>query len=217
MGDGKMSDADGRQPERLQRRSLRDAQRDLTRTRILEAAEACFAAKGMSATGFDEIAVRAGVSRATLYLHFSNKSAILLQLLALRLGEVRRLYARLCDLEVVDEAGALNWLSRYAGSIRRHRDALPLFGVGMADDADVSSVIEEHRRGAIALLGERFAAFALNDERPDRPVRSARALLMIFQIDQVAAFAAVSGEDDAEARAALAITASALAVMLTQI
>lgn len=212
-----MSDADTNPPVASQLGSLRAAQRDLTRTRILQAAETCFAAKGMAATGFDEIAIRAGISRATLYLHFSNKSAVLLALLALRLGEVRRLYARLCELETLDEAAVLRWLSRYAGAIRKHRDALPLFSIGMADDAEVASVVESHRRGAIELLGERFAVFALNDEGPDRPVRSARALLMVFQIDQVAAFAATSGEEDAEARAALAITANTLAAMLMEV
>ena len=45
--------------------------------RLLDAAEECLAAKGIRATTVLEVAETAGVSRAWLYRHFSDKSALL--------------------------------------------------------------------------------------------------------------------------------------------
>jgi AcrR family transcriptional regulator len=43
---------------------------------ILEAALACFAAKGFAATRMDDIAERAGVTKGTIYLYFENKEGV---------------------------------------------------------------------------------------------------------------------------------------------
>jgi len=43
---------------------------------ILEAALACFAAKGFAAARMDDIAERAGVTKGTIYLYFANKEAV---------------------------------------------------------------------------------------------------------------------------------------------
>lgn len=191
---------------------LRAAQRELTRSRIVNAAQACFTAKGVAATGFDEIAERAGVSRATLYLHFPNKNAVLLQLLGLRLGEVDGLYARLADQAIVDETTVVAWLTRYSDSVRRHRDLLPLFGMGLSGEAGLSDIVGAHRRNVIAILGRRFATFDLARDGPDQiPARTARAMLMILQVDQAAALAGTSPAADPVGRAVLALAARALA------
>ena len=65
---------------------------------IIEAALACFAAKGFAATRLDDIAARAGVTRGTLYLYFTGKEELfkevvrqaVLPLLALREREIAR-------------------------------------------------------------------------------------------------------------------------------
>lgn len=56
--------------------SLREAQKELTRTRLLDAAAGLFARKGYAATTIEEIATTAGATRATFYLHFASKSDI---------------------------------------------------------------------------------------------------------------------------------------------
>ena len=43
---------------------------------ILDAALACFAEKGFAATRMDDIAIRAGVTKGTIYLYFENKDAV---------------------------------------------------------------------------------------------------------------------------------------------
>ena len=52
-----------------------------TRSRILQAAEECFAQYGYDATGVAEICQRAGLSKGALYHHFPSKQAIFLELL----------------------------------------------------------------------------------------------------------------------------------------
>lgn len=50
---------------------------DDARTRLIEAAEACFAERGPSRTKVTEVAAKAGVHRTTVYSYFPNMEAIL--------------------------------------------------------------------------------------------------------------------------------------------
>ncbi|HYZ01305.1 MAG TPA: TetR/AcrR family transcriptional regulator [Candidatus Binatia bacterium] len=59
------------------RTSLREAQRRLTRERLLESALRVFRRRGFIAATLDEIAADAEVNRGTIYLHFANKAEIL--------------------------------------------------------------------------------------------------------------------------------------------
>lgn len=59
------------------RPTLREEQRQLTRSRIAEAALATFCEKGYIATTVEDVVARAGTSRATFYQHFENKHAAL--------------------------------------------------------------------------------------------------------------------------------------------
>jgi AcrR family transcriptional regulator len=57
--------------------SLRQEHRDATRRRIIAAARKVFVKKGYTRATIEEITAAAGVSRATLYLHFDSKFALL--------------------------------------------------------------------------------------------------------------------------------------------
>ena len=84
--------ADGPQPTRRSQR---------TRRRILVAAGHCFAESGYQKTTVEEIARRAGVSKALIYVHFAGKEDVLRRVLERTLrewrehnwGEVERLAA----------------------------------------------------------------------------------------------------------------------------
>lgn len=67
--------------------SLRDRQRELTRQSIFDAALTAFGEKGYSSVTVDDMVKIAGVSRATFYLHFDSKSAVLRALRQKRLEE----------------------------------------------------------------------------------------------------------------------------------
>jgi AcrR family transcriptional regulator len=57
--------------------TLRQEHRDATRRRIIAAARKVFVKKGYAKATIEEITAAAGVSRATLYLHFDSKFALL--------------------------------------------------------------------------------------------------------------------------------------------
>ena len=59
-----------------------------TRRALLDAARALFAEKGFAATGRDEIAERAGVTRGALYHHFASKTEVAAAVVAELEGEL---------------------------------------------------------------------------------------------------------------------------------
>ncbi len=62
--------------------NLRDAQKQLTRTRLVQAAAECFRVRGYAATTIDDVVGGAGTTRATFYLHFRTKSDLVRELMA---------------------------------------------------------------------------------------------------------------------------------------
>ena len=64
-----------------------------TRGALLRAARELFAERGFAATGRDDIAERAGVTRGALYHHFESKEAILVELLGCYHSELDRIGA----------------------------------------------------------------------------------------------------------------------------
>lgn len=56
--------------------TLREAQKQMTRRRLLEEGLAAFAEQGYSGTTIDDIATRVGATRATFYLHFGSKAEL---------------------------------------------------------------------------------------------------------------------------------------------
>ncbi|WP_099021980.1 TetR/AcrR family transcriptional regulator [Mycolicibacterium palauense] len=60
--------------------TMRDRHRILTREHILAASLEVFAERGYVAVTIDDIARRAGIGRATFYLHFESKAAVLREL-----------------------------------------------------------------------------------------------------------------------------------------
>ncbi|MGE2835409.1 TetR/AcrR family transcriptional regulator [Mycobacterium sp. SMC-4] len=68
----------GRVPESATRR---DAQRQLTRARLLDAAIAEFRRSGTHAADINSIVKAAGVARSTFYFHFPTKEHVLLELI----------------------------------------------------------------------------------------------------------------------------------------
>jgi AcrR family transcriptional regulator len=56
--------------------SLRDRRRQQLRDEILQAAQQLIAERGFAAMSMDELAAQAGISKPTLYLHFSSKEHV---------------------------------------------------------------------------------------------------------------------------------------------
>ncbi|MFL4479829.1 TetR/AcrR family transcriptional regulator [Paeniglutamicibacter sp. ORCA_105] len=94
--------------------TLREAQKQMTRRRLLEEGLAAFAEQGYSATTIDDIATRVGATRATFYLHFGSK-AELVRALVERTDEMLTGIDNPSLTEVVasgDRAALKTWLER---------------------------------------------------------------------------------------------------------
>ncbi|CAN5269575.1 N/A [soil metagenome] len=65
--------------------TMRDRHRNLTREHILAASLEAFAERGYVAVTIDDIVRRAGIGRATFYLHFDSKAAVLRELRSTRM------------------------------------------------------------------------------------------------------------------------------------
>lgn len=194
----------------LPRPSLRQEQRRLTRRRIADAARECFYRDGVAATAVEHIARAAGVGRATLYLHFANKDAILLDLLRSNMRGVRLIFAELCDLDRADVAAVRAWLGNYVRAIAAHRQALRLFSVGLANDDAARTLVDDHRDAIVRTLGARYPAL---DAAPGSAAH-ARALFVIARVDHFAA-GAVEQAPRFDVEAGYALVASEVAALLS--
>ncbi len=65
---------------------------EITRSRIVDAAEALFYAHGLRSVGVDAIAAQAGVTKRTLYYHFESKDALIAAYLEARDASTRSRY-----------------------------------------------------------------------------------------------------------------------------
>jgi AcrR family transcriptional regulator len=85
-------------------RWLRDERAELAADRILDAAGALFAERGVHAVGMSEVADAAGCSRATLYRYFDGRDALRTAFVH---RETRRIGARVLDEVAGTADGAL--------------------------------------------------------------------------------------------------------------
>ncbi|MGX9672899.1 TetR/AcrR family transcriptional regulator [Mycobacterium sp. HM-7] len=108
--------------------SLREMQKALTRGRVIEAALEEFDERDFASTTMDDIAVRANLSRGTIYLHFDSKAEILVAALESLEPDELSLFQELgaaqtrADIEAMYDHALTVW--NQVGRIWRHaRDA----------------------------------------------------------------------------------------------
>lgn len=166
------------------RPSLREEQRALTRSRLRAGARVLFAEKPFYEVTIDEIAARSGVARATFYLHYESKKAVLRDILSDVMAAHRGLYHRLADLGVdpgVEELAA--WLKRYLRAFRDQRAFLALFNLVIGSDPAFLVEITRERDALFDDVGARSPAFAFG-EGSEGTVRRMGAHLLVFKVEQ---------------------------------
>ena len=181
-----------------------------TRRRISRAAQHVFRERGIAGTSIEAIVRAAGVSRATFYLHFDGKEAIVREQMREQDGHLLRLYAMLRDVREPNVHAVRDWLQYHVTAARAFRGELYLFSLSTAFDDAARRIVADQRRRVIALLGERFAAF-----RPDAEDKRGRTrcLLMMFALEQCVA-ALVHGDVLPDEAAALDEMAGRLATFI---
>ena len=152
---------------------------EISRGEILDAALACFSARGFHETSVDDIASRAGLSKGAIYWHFAGKRELFLALVD-RFSE-----PALADLASV--ADAPDWraaLREIFARVRERMDAgIPLFKLGLeyiAQSArdDEIRVRAERAQGAWKAAVEKQIARGVA-EGTLRPVAAAEVGLLI--------------------------------------
>jgi AcrR family transcriptional regulator len=101
--------------------SLRQAQKQLTRSRLLDAAAQLFSSQGYASTTIEDIATTAGATRATFYLHFPSKSDVVHGFYD-ALVEYDPEFGDLIEVARAPTQGLLHdWLRRFVDGLDRQR------------------------------------------------------------------------------------------------
>ncbi len=145
----------------------RTARSEATRQRITESAADCFGEKGYEDASLDDIAKRAGVTKATLYYHFDSKE----DLYADALAQVMSLFRDRLAEEIVEGDSPRETLDRLLwvmleDNSSRARRFIPLPRPGVVD-AEARRAISERRRDYESLVAGVIAqGQASGDLRP---------------------------------------------------
>jgi AcrR family transcriptional regulator len=154
---------------------------------IAKAARALFYEKGFYTCSVDEIARRAGLSRATIYLHFRNKDEILLHLLKGDMFYLMQQYEQLAGLDRLSLPAVRKWLLAYRQIVDERRGSVSLFSASISLTPELLRHVDHHRDQAIQILGRRFRGFDLDAlERESRAAQRLKCYMVIFMIEQAA-------------------------------
>jgi AcrR family transcriptional regulator len=164
---------------------LRDAQRILAQERILRAARSAFVESGIAAASMDEIALLAGVSRATLYRHFAGKEALLEGLIVEDWERQVKLFRELASAPNPDLDMVRTWLKRLVRATQARKESLRLYVAASAPSVLSPNRLAQQRRRLADALGAGFFAFV--DPHPRKVVE---ARLIIVEIEQFCGYAA---------------------------
>jgi TetR/AcrR family transcriptional regulator, regulator of autoinduction and epiphytic fitness len=141
---------------RPQAGDLRQAQVELTRQRVLEAARRLLVSGGYSQVTMQELAVEAGVAYQTLFKRFGNKVRLAMEVIDTGFPHVA---PTLAWLEAVSEAGdPVAWLRSMGPFSRRINEPCADLFRFMRESGDPTllgrfKATEKHRRGTLAKLG----------------------------------------------------------------
>ncbi|HEY6135836.1 MAG TPA: TetR/AcrR family transcriptional regulator [Rubrivivax sp.] len=158
----------------------RAATYDDQHTQILSAAAALFARRGYTATTMNEVAAACGVSKATLYHYFSDKSGLLEHIAR---AHVERLEALVREVPASRNPGDRlrelieRFMHAYAGARDEHRVLTE--DVKFLPDAARKTVLAGERRVVAAFAG------AIAEARPalDAQLRKPLAMLLFGMIN----------------------------------
>jgi len=165
--------------------TLRDQQREASRAHIRKAARTCFLRDGVGDVTMEAVAAEAGIRRATLYLYYPGKNALLLDLLEQSLRATDRIYLRLRDLPRLDLAAVRGWLAYYLREVEAHAGAVDLFRSAILPDEKLRQLLREHNERTIELLAPRYACFDLSGlTGAERERRRFRAETLLSTIEK---------------------------------
>ena len=192
---------------------LRQAQRDLTRSRIKNAAKSLFYERHYDATTMDEIALAAGLRRSTLYLHYRDKAEILADVIAEYAPKAKAQLAALPGPRPSLEAVAA-WVRKVARFV--HKESVPLSIIlELRRRNEGVNALEGLTRELLEGLGENNPAFRVAAREDADPMLRARGLLLLQELTYACEIH-LSDLGDARGKAMLLIAAEDIHVFVTR-
>jgi AcrR family transcriptional regulator len=183
---------------------LRQAQRDLTRSRIKDAARNLFYEHHFDTTTMDAIAVAAGLRRSTVYLHYKDKAEILAEIVADYVPKAKAKLATLPSAKpTLDELR--HWIDENIRFLVEERVPFSILidlRANRADAIDLNALTLELMRG----IGERVPAFREAASEQAEPLQRARAMQLYLELT-FACSIYLEGPTDPYRKAMLEITA----------
>ncbi len=172
--------------------TVREELREVTRQRLLSAAEAIFQRDGYSGTTVGRIATSANVSRATFYLHFTDKSDVLMTLMRANLAETPDYWREVDTALVSGDRGALraslrntlNWYEQHSNLLRPVREAL-------AANQHLAQKVD----GNFAGFADEMSGYLSRVPPHERDRAHLRLQLLMIQLDQLAYRIVVLGQE----------------------
>ncbi len=159
---------------------LRQAQRDLTRSRIKNAARNLFHDNHYDTTTMDEIAAAAGLRRSTLYLHYRDKAEILADVIADYAPRAKAVLSRLPGPAPTLRQIEL-WVREVAKVVAKERVHLSII-LELRRRHDSWNALEHLTSELLASIGENNPRFRAAAERDSDPMLRARALLLLQEL-----------------------------------
>jgi len=172
--------------KRNARPTLRDAQRQLTRSRIIESARELFAVRPYVVVSADDIATAASISRATFYLHFGGKEDVLRTILAEDLDRQEISIRLLANLTDPSRADLAQWVKVMFRAYEHGRASTQLFSLIFGLDPAYMTRISALHDNYIEILAVNHAAFRLPDEPAARERRRTEIHILFYELTQLA-------------------------------
>jgi AcrR family transcriptional regulator len=146
-----------------------------TKTEIHRAALELFSSQGYEKTSLREIAEQVGITKASLYYHYSSKQDLLRAIIGTFFDDIEALFERTGDLKWSPE-NELELLGAYLDVIIKHRATGPtllrdITAVLAAFGDELDNLIEQSRRFQVWLAGP--------DPTPSDRVRAAAAVEVV--------------------------------------
>jgi AcrR family transcriptional regulator len=171
---------------------LREAQKELARQKLIEAARVAFETKGYVDTTVDDIAQGAGASRGTFYIYFQGKNEILQALMQLMHTEVERigLFEDFRTLQEPSVEALQEWFEKYVTYYLDHLHIWRAMHQAQVVEADFTDLV----KAAIDMYADLWKSTGLDRNGSDSDLRIGATMLYTF-VDQFMYLWLVQGQD----------------------
>ena len=161
---------------------LREAQRQLTRERLVDAAIALFGRRGFRAVTIEQIAAEAGANRATFYLHFRNKEDVANAIGDRLVPNIQATFTALDALRDPTVADVRAWLS--AGMSEQTEERRNLLAVATEANVADPDLADDYLR-FIDMFIDAMPHYLARFSDAERPAARVRMLMQIVQFERL--------------------------------